>query len=219
VTPVELFIEAQTKLCFVVSPIGAADSPQRIYADLVLDRIIKPVVAGFEGYYVERADQKTRLGIIASQLIKDLLEADLVVADLSFHNPKRLLRNRHLSRVAEANHSRAPKVLTASIRGIEPLCRPSTLALALLLLARQVRLGPLQPSQPGQSRHRPCAVAIVGQLVKQTWPTAHPGMARRDALKLRRKSARCVTHWRGLFSTRLLRASVCALRLDLLQTR
>jgi hypothetical protein len=53
----------------------------------VLDRIIKPVVAGFEGYYVERADQNTRLGIIASQLIKDLLEADLVVADLSFHNP------------------------------------------------------------------------------------------------------------------------------------
>jgi hypothetical protein len=78
---------SKPKLCFVVSPIGAEDSKERIHADWVLDRIIKPVMARFEGYYVKRADQDARPGIIASQLIKDLLQADLIVADTSFHNP------------------------------------------------------------------------------------------------------------------------------------
>jgi hypothetical protein len=75
-----------SKLCFIVSPIGTADSEQRIHADWVL-RIIKTVMAGFEGYEVKRADQDARPGIIASQMISDLLNAELVIADLSFHNP------------------------------------------------------------------------------------------------------------------------------------
>jgi hypothetical protein len=76
-----------SKLCFVVSPIGIADSEQRIHADWVLERIIKPVMAGFEGYCVKRADEDARPGIIASQMINDLLTTELVIADLSFHNP------------------------------------------------------------------------------------------------------------------------------------
>jgi hypothetical protein len=69
-----------------VSPIGTLDSEQRIHADWVL-RIIKSVMAGFDGYNVKRADEDARPGIIASQMITDLLTAGLVIADLSFHNP------------------------------------------------------------------------------------------------------------------------------------
>jgi hypothetical protein len=74
------------KLCFVVSPIGAEDSPQRIHADWVLEEIIEPVMADFEGFQVSRADKMVAPGLIDAQVIGSLLSADLVIADLSFPN-------------------------------------------------------------------------------------------------------------------------------------
>jgi hypothetical protein len=77
----------QSKLCFVVSPIGAEDSEERIHADWLLELIIKPVMADFRGYRVKRADEDPRPGLIDAQMINDLLKAELVIADLSLLNP------------------------------------------------------------------------------------------------------------------------------------
>jgi hypothetical protein len=44
-------------------------------------------MAEFPNYQVKRADHDPRPGLIDSQMIDDLLNAELVIADLSFHNP------------------------------------------------------------------------------------------------------------------------------------
>jgi len=79
--------QSAKKLCFVIGPIGAEDSKERIHSEWVLAYIIRPVMDGFPSYHVKRADEDPRPGLIDAQLIKDLLDADLVIADLSFNNP------------------------------------------------------------------------------------------------------------------------------------
>jgi hypothetical protein len=75
------------KLCFVVGPIGANDSEIRVHADWLLEEIIQPVMAEFADFEVKRADQDHRPGLIDAQLISDLLNAELVIPDLSSLNP------------------------------------------------------------------------------------------------------------------------------------
>jgi|SRR5579862_1328954 len=75
------------KLCFVIGPIGEPESEPRIHADWLLEGIIEPVLGGFPDFKVKRADQDPRPGLIDAQLINDLLNAELVIADLSFLNP------------------------------------------------------------------------------------------------------------------------------------
>lgn len=76
------------KECFVVSVIGEEGSPQRLHADWVLDGIIKPTFdEHFKDYKVVRADHMNTPGLIDAQIIDKLLNADLVIADLTFQNP------------------------------------------------------------------------------------------------------------------------------------
>jgi hypothetical protein len=75
------------KLCFVIGPIGKPGTEPRIHADWLLYNIIKPVMAHFQNFKVKRADEDPRPGLIDTQMINDLLTADLVIADLSFLNP------------------------------------------------------------------------------------------------------------------------------------
>jgi hypothetical protein len=76
------------KTCFIVGPIGEALSPVRQLADWLLKGVIKPVLEDDEfGYIVKRADHDTEPGSITSAVIDDLVNADLVVADLTGFNP------------------------------------------------------------------------------------------------------------------------------------
>jgi hypothetical protein len=75
------------KLCFVVGPIGDEGSEFRIHADWLLEEIIKPVLANFPDFDVKRTDNDARPGLIDVQMINDLLNAELVIADLSSLNP------------------------------------------------------------------------------------------------------------------------------------
>lgn len=75
------------KLCFVISPIGAPASPERTHADWLLRGIIEPVFAEhYKDYRVERADKINAPGMIDSQVISRLLDAELVIADMSMLN-------------------------------------------------------------------------------------------------------------------------------------
>jgi hypothetical protein len=77
-----------SKRCFVISPIGAQGSAERKHADMTLNAIIRPALAesGTE-FFVTRADESSEIGMITDHLISEILESDLLVADLSFLNP------------------------------------------------------------------------------------------------------------------------------------
>ena len=72
--------------CFYITPIGEEDSEPRRHADFVMEYIVKPAMKEF-GLSVIRADRMGKPGMIGKQLIEHILNARVVVADLSFHNP------------------------------------------------------------------------------------------------------------------------------------
>jgi len=76
---------ARTKTCFVIAPIGEDKSDTRQRSDQILKHVIGPVTAAV-GYKTTRADKIAEPGIITSQIIQRLTEADLVIADLTDSN-------------------------------------------------------------------------------------------------------------------------------------
>ena len=78
------------RICFYISPIGEDGSEQRQHADLFLGSVVEPALEEF-GLIVVRADKIGKPGMITAQIIEHVLRSKLVIADLSYHNPKRLL--------------------------------------------------------------------------------------------------------------------------------
>lgn len=78
--------EEKPKVCFVISPIGADGSADRIRSDQVLKHIIGPSVREC-GYEPIRADHISEPGLITSQVIQHIVEDPLVIADLTGRNP------------------------------------------------------------------------------------------------------------------------------------
>lgn len=78
---------APSKLCFIVGPIGEKGTPVRNNADFLRRYIIRPAMADFPDFQVVRADEIGTPGMIDSQIITRLRDADLVIADLATSNP------------------------------------------------------------------------------------------------------------------------------------
>jgi hypothetical protein len=75
-------------VCFYITPIGDSDSDDRKHADVFLGHVVEPAIEALQmGLHVVRADQIENPGMITAQVIEHILNARLVVADLSFHNP------------------------------------------------------------------------------------------------------------------------------------
>jgi hypothetical protein len=74
------------KICFVISPIGEEGSETRTRSDQILKHIITEPVSQL-GYEVIRADKISEPGIITTQIIEYIVDAELVIADLTDHNP------------------------------------------------------------------------------------------------------------------------------------
>lgn len=81
--------EEKRRTCFVIGPIGSPGSDRRIHADNLFHDVIVPALQplGFEECDVIRADHLENPGSINDQVINLIFDADLIVADLSFHNP------------------------------------------------------------------------------------------------------------------------------------
>ncbi|MGX7742848.1 hypothetical protein [Rhodopseudomonas parapalustris] len=76
------------KLCFVIGPIGKEGTTERKHSDLLLHAVIKHSLQTEElSYKVKRADEDTDPGMIGDRVISDIINADLVVADLTDLNP------------------------------------------------------------------------------------------------------------------------------------
>ncbi|WIE55395.1 hypothetical protein [Curtobacterium sp. MCBD17_003] len=74
------------KTVFFVTPIGKAGTEGHRRAKLVLDYIVKKAFPAPE-WKVIRADDEESPDSISTQVIKRIYESDLIVADLSGHNP------------------------------------------------------------------------------------------------------------------------------------
>jgi len=74
------------KNCFVVCPIGDEGSETRKQADILFDHVIEPACDKFN-FNPIRADKIATTGLITNKVIKNLRDAEIVVADLTGHNP------------------------------------------------------------------------------------------------------------------------------------
>ncbi len=74
------------KACFVIAPIGEAESDTRKRSDQILKHVISPA-ADACGYQTTRADQISEPGMITSQVIQKIVDDPLVIADLTERNP------------------------------------------------------------------------------------------------------------------------------------
>ena len=74
------------KTCFVVSPIGGEKSEIRKNADQLFKHIIMPVCEHC-GFAAERVDQMNDADSITQKILDSLESADLVIADITGHNP------------------------------------------------------------------------------------------------------------------------------------
>jgi hypothetical protein len=77
---------ATGRKCFVISPIGEPDSPTRKRADQVLRHVIAPAAEECGYDPPQRADKMSAPGLITAQVVQAIIEADMVVADLTDHN-------------------------------------------------------------------------------------------------------------------------------------
>lgn len=78
----------QFPLCFVIGPIGKENTSERKHADLLLYLLVKHVLENEEfKYKVKRADEDADPGMIGDRVITDIIQAPLVVADLTDLNP------------------------------------------------------------------------------------------------------------------------------------
>jgi hypothetical protein len=107
------------KTCFVVGPIGADGSPTRGHADWLLDEIITPVFTEhFTDFDVVRSDKIAEPGMIDSQVINRLLDAELVIADMSFQNPNAFYEMglRHMERKPIIHMFRAGEIIPFDVK-------------------------------------------------------------------------------------------------------
>jgi len=77
---------AERKTCFVIAPIGEPESETRKRSDQILKHVIRPAAQEC-GYDTKRADEISEPGIITSQVIQLIVNAPLVIADLTDRNP------------------------------------------------------------------------------------------------------------------------------------
>ena len=77
---------SRRRTCFLIARIDDSSSPERRQTDGLLEAVIQPALdqAGFDITAAHLLDQS---GSISNQIINRLLDADLVVADITGHNP------------------------------------------------------------------------------------------------------------------------------------
>jgi hypothetical protein len=107
------------KQCFVVGPIGEPLSEVRNHADWLLLGIIEPVFnEHFRDFDVIRSDKIADPGMIDSQVIGRLLDAELVIADMSFLNANAFyeIGIRHMVRKPIIHMFRAGEVIPFDVK-------------------------------------------------------------------------------------------------------
>lgn len=74
--------EGKKKRCFVITPIGEPESETRKKTDGVISAVVKPIVEQF-GYDIICPHEMAKNGSITQQVIEEILNDDLVIANLT----------------------------------------------------------------------------------------------------------------------------------------
>ena len=74
------------KDCFIICPLGSANSDTRKRSDKLLKHVFKPILKENE-FKAVRADQIPKVGLITTQIINLIIESPLIIADLTDSNP------------------------------------------------------------------------------------------------------------------------------------
>jgi nucleoside 2-deoxyribosyltransferase len=77
---------ADKKTCYIISEIGEPESEERKWADFVREHIITPAITACGYKEPARADDPDK-DLIMADIIEQMFEADLVIADLTRFNP------------------------------------------------------------------------------------------------------------------------------------
>jgi hypothetical protein len=197
-----------TKTCFVVGPIGDDGTATRGHADWLLEAIIAPVFAEhFKDFDVIRSDKIAQPGMIDSQVINHLLDAALVIADMSFLNANAFyeIGLRHMERKPIIHVFRAGEVIPFDVkpyRAIQfSLEHPKHLSEA----QKQLKQAIDAVLAPGYQVENPVTRARgYAELSRHAMPGTEVILAEIEALKERTMSAD--------LSARLARAEVQKLR-------
>jgi len=78
-------IVVNVKKCFIITPIGSEDDPIRRHIDGIINAAIKPALGG--EYVVLVSHEMPNIGSITKQIISEIFESDLVIANLTNTNP------------------------------------------------------------------------------------------------------------------------------------
>ena len=78
--------QSDSKICFVIAPIGGPDSQIRSRSEKVRRHLIEPAV-GYFGYTTQRADMSSNPTLITPEVVEHLVKDPLVIADLTDANP------------------------------------------------------------------------------------------------------------------------------------
>lgn len=99
--------ENSSKTCFIITPIGEPDSDVRKVTDSLIKGIIAPALEkiGFNKENIRPAHEIYEAGNITSQIVRELLTADLVIANLTGNNPNVYYE------VAIRHYSKLPMIL------------------------------------------------------------------------------------------------------------
>ena len=75
----------EKKGCFIITPIGDINSPIRRHIEGIIDQVISPALGN--KYDIEVAHREYDIGSINDRIIRNIYEADLVIANLTGLNP------------------------------------------------------------------------------------------------------------------------------------
>ena len=75
------------KKCFIITPIGNENSEIRRHIDGIIDAAIKPVIEDEYGYKTDVAHRIDAPGNISKQVILEVYNCDLAIANLTGNNP------------------------------------------------------------------------------------------------------------------------------------
>ncbi len=76
----------ESKTVFFISPIGADESPERRNADQVMKYLVEKALPAGD-YQIKRGDQDSNPGAITPTIITSILNADVVLVDMTGSNP------------------------------------------------------------------------------------------------------------------------------------
>lgn len=120
---------SKLKKCFVITPIGDITTDVFSKAMGLIDSVLRPVLAEF-GFKVNSSNHISQPGSINNQIIKNILEDDLVIANLTGLNPNVMyeLAIRHAARLPVVSMAEYGTVLPFDIKDQRTIMFNDTLA-------------------------------------------------------------------------------------------